>query len=81
MSYIVVLELTGPNRDGDLRQYVSPDVAQAALDRFGHAEAAEEVTDEQGTRWVVSCADQRGDRGAYRLHSIACNYGIPVYCE
>ncbi len=80
MEHIVVLCLSA-RVDGTVREYATDETAQAAIDRFGHATNVERVDDEQGTRYLVTCSEQRGDRGAFRLHAIACDHLIPVHVQ
>lgn len=65
--------------DGTLRQYATDAAAEAAIARFGRAVSAERIEDTRGVRWLVTCATQRGDGGAFRMHSMACNFMVPVH--
>lgn len=81
MGHIAVLALSA-SFGGSLTEYATPEQAQTAVERFGHALSVEVVDDgDAGCHWRVSCPEQRGDRGAFRLHSIACDLGIPVHVD
>jgi len=77
--HVTVLCLS-TTRDGQLHQYVDRATAQAAIDRFGRALSVHRGFDDDGGESLyVECATQRGDGGAYRMHSIACAHNIPVH--
>nr|WP_221374453.1 hypothetical protein [Actinoplanes polyasparticus] len=78
MADVVVMRLATFDRSGELRELASADAAQAVIDQFGHALAVEQVEDSMGVALLVTCPEQRGLRGAYRLHSLACDRQIPV---
>ncbi len=67
--FTVVLTLAGHGR-----VYATETQAQAVVDAFGGADVVK-TADE----WQITVEKQRGDRGAYRLHSIACAHRIPVH--
>jgi hypothetical protein len=64
---------------GKVREYATDAAASAAVERFGRAVNVERVTDAHGVQLLVTCATQRGDGGAFQMHHIACNFGIPVH--
>lgn len=78
MSHAAVLTVA-TERDGSLYRYVDDATAEYAIERFGHAVSVERQEDGAGVRYLVMCTTQRGDTGAFRMHSIACAYGIPVH--
>ncbi|HLL69110.1 MAG TPA: hypothetical protein VK453_25845 [Micromonosporaceae bacterium] len=80
MTHTAVLTLSAklPYR-AEPSEYATQAAADAALAAFGEALAVERVEDANGVRLLVTCADQRGPRGAFRLHSIACGYRVPVH--
>jgi hypothetical protein len=80
MEHVVVLCLT-TRYDGVERICATDADAQAAIDQFGQATSVERVDDERGARYLVTCSEQRGTRGAYRLHAIACDYRVPVHVQ
>jgi hypothetical protein len=67
--------------DGAMHQYASIEDADRALTHFGQAVSIDRVNDESGHRWLVTCETQRGETGAFRLHSIASACGVPVHVQ
>lgn len=78
MEHVVVLTLA-TRHGGTYRECATAENARAAIDQFSHAISVELVDDEQSVRYLVTCPEQRGDRGAFRLHSIACDRRVPVH--
>jgi hypothetical protein len=66
--HVAVLTLTRP---------ADRENALAAIARFDRAVQVEDL----GDRIRVSCSTQRGDTGAYRMHALACAFGVPVHVE
>lgn len=63
-----------------MRHYATADQAQHVINRFGRAVHITREADEHGIRWVATCRTQRGPDGAFTLHALAGNHGIPVHC-
>ncbi len=75
MAHTVVLTLAAGGRD-----YTTADEAQTVLDRFGATDdQIRKVDDGRSTEWHITCAEQRGPRGAFALHSLACAHRILVH--
>ena len=79
--HMVKLTISGPNRSGEMTTYATPAEVTALMDRFGHALTVRTVTNGDYTSVRVGCPTQRGEGGAFRLHSLACDARIPVVCD
>lgn len=79
MSYTVILRVRyrSYGRDGStsMRESSSREDLTRLIQAFGHAVAVREGDDE----WQVDCDSQRGERGAFRLHQMACARNILVH--
>jgi hypothetical protein len=76
MTHTVVIALSGPGRGNQIVQRATPEQAQVAVDRFGHAQEVREVADASGIELHVTCATQRGEGGAFRLNNICAGLGL-----